>query len=59
VFIFKEKSLGLEPTVGGRRQLHGMGQKLFTMSKMSRSCHDIVNRLMYISFVFIPLLQVE
>jgi hypothetical protein len=30
------------PAVGGRRRFHGMGQKLFTMSKMFRSCHDIV-----------------
>jgi hypothetical protein len=33
---------GPGPTIGGRRRLHGMGQKLFTMSKMFRSCHDIV-----------------
>jgi hypothetical protein len=30
------------PAIGGRRRLHGMGQKLFTMSKMFRSYHDIV-----------------
>jgi hypothetical protein len=33
---------GLGPAVGGRRWLHGMGQKLFTMSKMFRYYHDIV-----------------
>ena len=32
----------LGPAVGGRRWLYGMGQKLFTMSKMFRYCHDIV-----------------
>jgi hypothetical protein len=34
------KSLGLGPAVGGRRWLHGMGQKLFTMSKMYQ--HNIL-----------------
>jgi hypothetical protein len=36
------KSTGVGPAVGGRKQLHGMGQKEFKMSKMSNSCHEIV-----------------
>jgi hypothetical protein len=54
--IKHNKSLELGPTFGGRRRIHGMGQKVFIMLKMSRSCHG---GLMYIPFVFIPLLQVE
>ena len=36
------KSLGLGLAASGRRQLHGMGQKEFKMSKMSNSYHEIV-----------------
>jgi hypothetical protein len=32
----RNKSLGPGLAVGGRMQLHGLGQKLFKMSKMTR-----------------------
>jgi hypothetical protein len=34
--IYKNESLGPGPAVGGRRRLHGMGQKLFTKLKITR-----------------------
>jgi hypothetical protein len=34
------KSLGPGPTVGGRRRLHGMGQKLFTMARGRSQFHN-------------------
>ena len=42
VIFYLELVSRLGLAIGGRRRLHGMGQKLFTMSKMFRSCHDII-----------------